>query len=69
VIDDPRTEGKAFADFLVRLTPEQRAEGNKYEIERAKADYEDFKKAFGEGKCSICWFELTSSKFRCELGT
>jgi hypothetical protein len=58
--DDPSTEGRAFAEFLRGLTPAQRNEGNKRQIEQAKAEYEEFKQAFREGHCSICKCELAS---------
>lgn len=51
---DPCQEGRDFAEFLRKLSPEQIAEGNRRELERAEADHHAFATAFQAGHCYIC---------------
>lgn len=51
---DEFEEGRAFAEFLRSLSPEEIAYGNARELERAKRDHAKFQEAFRNGSCSLC---------------
>lgn len=57
--EELRAKGQDFAKYIASLTPEQRAEGNRREIEHAQAEYKEFLEKFQAGGCYLCDQPLT----------
>lgn len=47
-------KGKEFANFLLGLSDEEKAEMRKQQIEESNAEYSEFKNFFDDDKCYIC---------------
>lgn len=45
---------KAFADYVRQMDPNELAERNKRQLEKDKADFEDFRRKFKRGTCKYC---------------
>jgi hypothetical protein len=58
--EEDRRQGREFARFLQSLPEDQRNEGNRIGLEKAKAEHEQFRSKFQQDLCYLCDAPLVS---------